>query len=208
MPTIPQLPAAGPITAADELPLSQSGATRAVTVGELLADTQPAIIAPTGTLLGRNSLGPGGPEPVSVGTGLALSDGAIGATGEDHTGFPVQPVLTPTDEVVLNSGGEPRRMQVGLLRGLFSPGANVSIDASGTISAIAGSGSGIPGPQGPQGPTGPQGLPGAAGPAGPGYLGALVNGSGHLILTDTTSVQHDLGAVVGSQGPAGPPGPA
>ena len=81
MPTIPQLPAAGPITAADELPLSQDGVTRGATVGELLAGTQPAIITATGTLLGRTSVGSGGPEQVAVGTGLAVAGGTLAATG-------------------------------------------------------------------------------------------------------------------------------
>ncbi len=140
MPTIPQLPAAGQITAADELPLSQDGVTRGATVGELLAGTQPTIITATGTLLGRISIGPGGPEQVGVGTGLALAGGALAATGVDHAAFPPQTVLQPTDEVVLNSAGAPRRMPLAMLRGLFSAGANVTIDPTGTIAATGGTG--------------------------------------------------------------------
>jgi hypothetical protein len=155
MPTIPQLPAAGQITAADEFPLSQDGVTRGATVGDLLAGTQPAIITATGTLLGRTSLGPGGPEQVGIGTGLALAGGALAATGLDHAAFPTQTALQPTDEVVLNSAGAPRRMPLTMLRGLFSAGANVSIDQSGTIAV---SGDAI-GPAGPQGPAGEQAPP-------------------------------------------------
>src|SRR3974390_2296495 len=107
MPTISQLPSANQITAADEVPLSQQGAARSVSVGTLLAGTQPAIAAPTGALLGRTSLGAGGPEPISVGFGLQLEADTLRATGADHADFPVQATLVPSDQVVLNSGGVP-----------------------------------------------------------------------------------------------------
>ena len=133
MPTIPQLPPTSQVNPADEVPLSQAGVTRTATVGTLLASTQPAILAPTGTLLGRVSLGAGGPEAVTIGSGLALANSSLAADGFDHAGFATQSALSPTDEVVLNSGGTPKRMVLGLLRGLFSAGANITIDPSGTI---------------------------------------------------------------------------
>jgi hypothetical protein len=58
MPTISQLPSSAQVTASDEIPVSQAGTTHAVTVGTLLASTQPAVISPSGTLLGRISIGP------------------------------------------------------------------------------------------------------------------------------------------------------
>ena len=136
MPTIQQLPVAVQPSASDELPVSQGGVTRAVTVGDLLAATQAAITTASNTLLGRVSLGPGGPEPVPMGTGLAISGGALSATGADHAGFVQRAALTLSDEVVLNSSGTPSRMALPVLRGLFAAGANVSINASGMISAI------------------------------------------------------------------------
>lgn len=146
MPTITQLPAATDISSADELLVSQGGTARAATVSQVLASTQPAISVASGTLLGRISLGPGGPEPVSIGSGLALGAGDLVATGADHIGFPVQTALQSTDEVILNSAGAPRRMQIALLRGLFSGGANVTIDSAGVISAgtVASAGGGVP----------------------------------------------------------------
>ena len=81
MPTIQQLPPADAIDAADEIPVSQSGTTRSVAVGTLLSGTQPAILAPTGVLLGRNSIGDGGPEPVNLGAGLTLNGGTLSAAG-------------------------------------------------------------------------------------------------------------------------------
>ncbi len=143
MPTISQLPAVSQVTAADEIPISQSGAACSVSVGTLLAGTQPAIMAATGNLLGRTSLGPGGPESIEVGIGLLLSSETLLATGADHASFPVQGTLTVTDDAVLNSSGNPKRLQLSALRGLFSAGSNVSIDQYGTISAsLAGVASG------------------------------------------------------------------
>lgn len=81
MPTIQQLPTADTVDAADEIPVSQSGVTRAVSIGTLLSSTQPAILAPTGVLLGRTSIGDGGPESITVGNGLELSAGTLTAAG-------------------------------------------------------------------------------------------------------------------------------
>ncbi len=152
MPTITQLPIASGVSAADELPLSQSGITRSVQVGALLAGTQPLIAAPTGSLLGRVSLGAGQPEPIAPGAGLALQGPVLNATGTDHLAFTSSSGLQPGDEVVVNSQGQPKRMQATLLRELFIPGVGVTIEADGTISA-----------PGNVGPAGPQGAPGPAG---------------------------------------------
>lgn len=141
MPTIGQLPALNQVDPADAIPLSHAGAAQSVSVSTLLATTQPAIQAPTGALLGRISLGPGGPEPIAVGAGLLLQDGTLDATGADHATFSSEGTLRPTDQAVLSSGGSPKLLELSLLRGLFSAGANIEIDSSGTISA--GSGGGI-----------------------------------------------------------------
>src|ERR1700733_3572321 len=137
MPTISQLPATSLVTAADQIPISQGGAACSVSIGTLLANTQPAILTPTGSLLGRTSLGPGGPEQVEVGIGLLLNDATLVATGVDHADFPVQSTLTLSDAAVVSSDGVPKLLQLSLLRSLFSPGANISIDPDGTISAAS-----------------------------------------------------------------------
>jgi hypothetical protein len=145
MPTIPQLPMAAQVTPADELPVSQAGVTRSVSVGTLLASMQPAIMTGTGTLLGRVSLGTGGPESISVGPGVTLNGGTLAATGGDHASFQQQTTLIPTDEVVLESGGNPMLLRLSMLRGLFSAGANISISTTGTISAnSSGGGTSVP----------------------------------------------------------------
>jgi len=135
MPTIPQLPPATTSGDQDELPVSQAGVTRSVTVAELLGGTQPAIEIPSANLLGRISLGPGGPEAVEIGVGLALQAGAVAATGADHAGFPLTPGLDLTAEAIINEAGTPQRLPLTALRGLFTAGTNVAINGSGTISA-------------------------------------------------------------------------
>lgn len=142
MPTIGQLPVLTQVNPADEIPVSHGGTTQSVTVGALLSSTQPAIQAASGTLLGRVSLGPGGPEPVAVGVGLVLQGGSLGATGADHATYPLQPTLRPTDQAVVCSEGVPKLVELSLLRGLFSPGTNVTIDSAGTISTAASSSGG------------------------------------------------------------------
>ena len=139
MPTIVQLPSASQVTAADLLPISQAGVTHSVRVGALLASMQPAVMADTGTLLGRISLGAGGPEAIEVGLGLVLNGGTLAASGVDHASFPQETRLTPTDQVVVESSGNPRLLPLSLLRGLFSAGSNISIDSTGTISASSSS---------------------------------------------------------------------
>jgi hypothetical protein len=140
MPKISDLPVATTVDAADQVPLSQGGTTRSVSIGEMLSATQPAISTPTGTLLGRISLGPGGPEPITLGTGLALTGNAVHATGADHATFTQKTALQLTDQAVLNSSGVPSLLPLSALRGLFSAGTNVTIDGSGVISASGNAG--------------------------------------------------------------------
>ncbi len=166
MPTINQLPLATQINASDVLPISQAGATRSASIGNLLAATQPVITLASNTLLGRVSLGPGGPEPVAVGPGLALTFGSLLATGADHATFPAAPGLIVTDQAIISSAGQPLQLPLSQLRGLFTAGANVTIDPNGVIATTGAGGS--PGPAGATGPIGPVGLTGAAGPAGSG----------------------------------------
>ena len=141
MPTISQLPSVAEVTAADAMPVSQNGVTHSVSVGSLLASMQPAIVADPGTLLGRNSLGSGGPESVVVGSGLLLNRGTLAASPFDLADVPQQTALSSTDHAMLNSNGALALLPVSLLRGLFSAGPNISIDANGIISASATAGS-------------------------------------------------------------------
>ncbi|HEY0181453.1 MAG TPA: fibronectin type III domain-containing protein [Rhodopila sp.] len=135
MPTISQLPSANTISAADEVPISQGGTARATSVGALLASAQPAIIVASPSLLGRTSLGSGGPEQVDVGAGIDLVAGTLVANGLDHAGFQPTSTLSTASELVISNQGSPMLMPASLLRGLFSAGQNVAIDPNGVISA-------------------------------------------------------------------------
>lgn len=137
MPTISQLPRADLVDPADLVPLSHQGEARGISVGDLLSGTQPAIFARSSTLLGRTSIGPGGPEEVDVGPGLVLSEGTLTA---DHASFPTHQSFTPQDLLVLSTAGQPALLPVAALRDLFSAGANVAISPDGTISASGGGG--------------------------------------------------------------------
>ncbi len=135
MPTIPQLPSATATGAQDEIPVSQGGVTRAVTVAELLSGTQQAIEVPSPSVLGRASLGPGAPEALGLGLGLAVQNAALLANGADHAAFVQETAFLPGDEAIINAGGTPKRLPLPGLRALFSGGANVSIDTNGVIAA-------------------------------------------------------------------------
>ncbi len=77
MPTLEQLPQVSVTTPQDLLLLDQNGQTSAVSVATLLDGVQPQLELASGTLLGRVSVGPGGVEPVGLGSSLALSEGAL-----------------------------------------------------------------------------------------------------------------------------------
>ena len=136
MPTIPQLPIATQTGAQDEVPISQQGVTRAVTVAELLSGTQSLIEISSPTLLGRASLGPGSPEALAIGVGLGLQGAAVVATGSDHSAFPQESSFAVTDEVIVNAAGAPRRLPILALRNLLSAGQNISISTTGTVGAL------------------------------------------------------------------------
>lgn len=135
MPTIQQLPTAATTGAQDEIPVSQSGITRAVTVAELLSGTQAAIEVPSQVVLGRASLGPGGPEALSIGVGVGIQSASLVANGGDHATFAQEAAFAAGDEVIVNSSGTPTRLPVPALRALFSGGANVTIATTGVIAA-------------------------------------------------------------------------
>jgi hypothetical protein len=135
MPTIAELPSATGTSPQDELPISQAGITRAVSVAELLSGTQPALEVPSPCVLGRASLGPGGVESLSVGLGLVVHNASIAADGGDHASFPVVPSFLPTDDAIINSGGIPKQLPIPSLRALFTAGSNVTITTGGVIAA-------------------------------------------------------------------------
>ncbi len=177
MTTIAQLPAATSVGGSDLLPLSQAGSLYSIKVSQLNAGLQPLLSVQTGELLGRQSIGAGAPEALGVGTGLVLAHGTLGATGADHAFYPVQAGLSLSDDVVINNQGTPGLLPVAALRGLFTAGAGVSINATGVIAVTASAIAGPAGPTGATGPAGPTGPQGIAGPAGSGLAAPSASNS-------------------------------
>ncbi len=181
MTTIVQLPAVAAVGANDLLPLSQAGLLYSVSVSQLTANLQPLLSVPTGELLGRQSVGAGAPESITVGTGLTLSADTLSATGADHASFPVQTALSLSDDLVISNSGSPGLLPLTALRGLFSAGAGVSISTSGVIAVTASAIAGPAGPQGAVGPAGPAGPQGPTGATGPGLAAPSAGNSASSI---------------------------
>lgn len=77
MPTLEQLPQVVAANAADLVLLAQNGETCVASVATLLAPVQSKLTLASGVLLGRAGIGPGGPEPITLGSGLAIRDGRL-----------------------------------------------------------------------------------------------------------------------------------
>lgn len=138
MPTLSQLPAATAVTAADTIPVSQAGTLRSASLGVVFQSIQPTISVDSPSLVGRTSLGPGGPEQVDVGAGLSIVGSTLCANGLDHGSFPVASSLDPDIQLVASTAGTPVLLPVDEIRGLFSAGTNISINGSGVISVADG----------------------------------------------------------------------
>lgn len=138
MPTISQL---APVTAsadADELPVSQNGITRKVSRAQIIAGLQREIVAPNGTLLGRRSPTSGGPEDITVGTNLILSNGTLSSTNGEFTirNLAAGTVPSGSDLVPISQDGKNVAVQYRqLLSGL--PGVP-NVDVSNTVISIPG----------------------------------------------------------------------
>lgn len=113
MPTIANLPSAETLSPTDVVPIDQGNGTNSVTLATLLAGQQAAILTPTGTLLGRISLGDGGPETVTLGSGLVLSAGTLSLggsldgllDGETVSQLQAAAAAADTDSFAVDQGG-------------------------------------------------------------------------------------------------------
>lgn len=136
MPTISELPVAAVIDAADQIPLSQGGASRSTTVAALLADVQPAVHINHGALLGRTSIGAGGPEEVAIGPGLVLTNGTLETVDGLLNSFDIATSVFPDDNLVIRRNGRLHLVAAAAVRALYSAGQHVTIDGQGTITAV------------------------------------------------------------------------
>jgi hypothetical protein len=135
MPTISQLPAGVTVSASDLVPISQGGSAHSVSVGSLLAQTQPAIIVEPPSLLGRVSIGPGGPDTIAVGVGLILNNSTLSASYFDPASLPSLTSISTSDLIIVTNAGIAQVAELGQIRELFTAGSNITIDANGTISS-------------------------------------------------------------------------
>ena len=136
MPLISQLPVAIGLAASDAVPVSQSGVARAVSVGNLLGGTQPAILASSGTLLGRRSLGTGGPEEIALGSGLTLNDGTLDIGEGMFASLETIESVSQGGRLVAVEDGRLKAVAPGVMQASYTAGEHIEIDSTGVISAI------------------------------------------------------------------------
>ena len=136
MPMISQLPVATGLAASDAVPVSQSGVARAVSVGNLLAGTQPAILTPTGTLLGRRSLGTGGPEEIALGSGLTLNDGTLDVGYGMFASLETIGAVSQGGRLIAVEDGHLKVVSSESVHASYTAGEHIEIDSAGVISAI------------------------------------------------------------------------
>ena len=106
MPTIDELAPATAASDTDEVLASQNGITRKVTRAQLVSGLQSALAVPAGSLLGRESSGVGGPEPLQIGNNLVVNNGTISAaTNYVVSVLPAGTVPAPADLVPMGQGG-------------------------------------------------------------------------------------------------------
>ena len=105
--------------------------------------------------------------------------------------LPVATTVSSNDLAVIVQGGVTKQTLVGYLANAVMPGkliASVSFVGSNLVFYYT------------------DGTNQSVGPI-PGYVSASINGSGHLLLTNSLGYTTDVGQVVGAQGPTGPTGP-
>ena len=107
MPEISTLPDGAPLAIGDYIIFERGGQIFRLTVAEFFAQFQATLLLQQNTLVGRTTVGTGGPQQVGVG---------LIANGSDHLQFGVAALFDPAAEVIVNSGGTPTRMPVSLFR--------------------------------------------------------------------------------------------
>jgi hypothetical protein len=70
-----------------------------------------------------------------IGGGLNLNSGTLSASGFNLETLPLQTSLSPTDQMIVTNAGTLQFVVVDNVRALFTAGSNITIDASGVISA-------------------------------------------------------------------------
>lgn len=110
MPDLLTLPAGAPIQEDDEVVIVRGDQTYTVTVAQLLTGLQATLAIAQGTVLGRAVVGTGAPAALPLGSGVALSGGAVVANAADHLGLPVLGGMDANADLIANSAGAPVRL--------------------------------------------------------------------------------------------------
>ncbi len=107
MPTIDELAPATATADTDELLVSQGGIARKATRAQVLSGVQPTVSLNSGSLLGRQSAGTGGPEQIGIGANLTLSGGTLSAAASAFTiaSLPVGNVPGTIDDIPIGQAG-------------------------------------------------------------------------------------------------------
>jgi hypothetical protein len=144
MPTIQQLPVATTVSATDVLPIEQSGTTAQVPLSTLLSGTQATMTLAPGTLVGRISSTSGTPEQVALGTGLAISAGALTVSGVVGPAGPTGPagpqgVAGPVGSTGAPGATGPTGPQGFCVRsGTAAPAASLGVDGDSYVNTTTG----------------------------------------------------------------------
>lgn len=140
MPDLLSLPDGAPVVGTDRVMILRGSTLYTVQVSDLHAGLQAALSLAQGAVVGRKTAGTGAAEAMGLGAGVALAAGNIVANGQDHLGLAPAALMDLNAEVVVNSGGVPKRMPIALLAATaLSSGiaANVSAAVGGQGGATA-----------------------------------------------------------------------
>jgi hypothetical protein len=139
--------------------------------------------------------GPAGPTGATGPAGLSVTSATVSISG--------RLLITLSNGTTVDAGSV-----AGITSALVNGAGQLILNKQDGTSINAGSVIGPKGDKGDTGATGATGPQGATGATGVGFSTAIVNGSGHLVITKTDSTTVDAGSVVGPQGPQGATGSA
>ena len=139
--------------------------------------------------------GPAGPTGATGPAGLSVTSATVSISG--------RLLVTLSNGTTVDAGSV-----AGISSALVNGSGELILNKQDGTSINAGSVIGPKGDTGATGATGATGPQGATGATGVGFSTAIINGSGHLVITKTDSSTVDAGSVVGPQGPQGATGSA
>lgn len=122
-----------PARPSDQIMLIRGGQPVLVTIAELATTFQGAISLAHGTLLGRISNLPGGPQALTPGLGVAIAGTELLADGADHLSLNLLQTMDITAEMVVNSAGQPARLPFSALLAYLQISTGILTFPSGAL---------------------------------------------------------------------------